>query len=143
MKQNIGEKLQSIGHEYGVTTGRKRRCGWLDLVVLKYSNAVNHYTALNLTKLDVLDTFPTIKIATAYVLDGQRLESFPADLERLERCEVEYEELEGWQTSTVGVKTWEELPTRAKEYVEFVESVLGVRIGWIGTGPGRESMIVR
>ena len=111
--------------------------------MLKYSNAVNHYTSLNLTKLDVLDTFPTIKVATAYLLDGQRLENFPADVERLERCQVEYEELEGWQTSTVGIKTWDELPERARAYVDFIQRTLEVSIGWIGTGPGRESMIVR
>ncbi|MCJ1308446.1 hypothetical protein MMC25_002099 [Agyrium rufum] len=138
-----GEKLQTLGHEFGVTTGRKRRCGWLDLVVLKYSQAVNHYSILNVTKLDVLDTFPVIKIATAYRYQGETLETFPADLEKLDQCEVEYEEFEGWQTSTVGVKSWHDLPQQAKDYVDYIQRAMGVRVGYIGTGPAREDMIAK
>ena len=138
-----GDKLQSIGREFGVTTGRRRRCGWLDLVILKYSHAVNHYTSLNLTKLDILDTFPTIKVAVAYKLDGQLLTSFPANLKKLQRCEVVYEELPGWETETTGAKTFEELPPNARKYVKFIEEKVGVRIEWIGTGPRREDMITR
>ena len=117
--------------------------GWLDLLVLKYSHAVNHYTSLNLTKLDILDTFPTIKVAVAYKVDGQLLTSFPANLRKLQRCEVVYEELPGWMTESTGVKTFEELPLNARRYVEFVEEKVGVRIQWIGTGPKREDMITR
>ncbi|KAL8933209.1 MAG: hypothetical protein Q9211_005908 [Gyalolechia sp. 1 TL-2023] len=140
-----GETLQRLGHEYGVTTGRKRRCGWLDLVLLKYSCAVNHYTALNLTKLDILDSFPSIKVGTAYKdsLTGETLDSFPADLDVLARCEVVYEQLEGWGSSSVGKTKWEELPDRAKGYVEFIEGRVGVRVRFIGTGVEREAMIVR
>jgi len=138
-----GGKLQQIGREFGVTTGRKRRCGWLDLVVVKYSHHVNWYDSINLTKLDVLDTFATIKVATSYTYQGQTLESFPADLEVLENLEVQYTELPGWETSTTGAKTWEDLPENARKYVEFIEKDIGVKVGYIGTGPGRESMIVR
>ncbi|KAL8662181.1 MAG: hypothetical protein Q9202_004937 [Teloschistes flavicans] len=138
-----GEKLQKLGREFGVTTGRKRRCGWLDLVVLKYSCAINHYTSLNLTKLDILDTFPTIKVAVAYKLDGQPLESFPADLSILERCEVVYEELPGWEASSAGAKAFADLPANARKYVEFVEEFVGVKVKYIGTGVAREAMIVR
>ncbi|KAK5166338.1 Adenylosuccinate synthase [Saxophila tyrrhenica] len=138
-----GEKLQQIGREFGVTTGRKRRCGWLDLVVVKYSHHINWYDSLNLTKLDVLDTFKTIKVATSYSYQGQTLPSFPADLDVLEHLDVQYEELPGWETSTTGAKTWEDLPENARMYVEFIEKHVGVRVGYIGTGPGRESMIVR
>ncbi|KAI4172251.1 MAG: hypothetical protein LQ343_003686 [Gyalolechia ehrenbergii] len=140
-----GESLQRLGREYGVTTGRKRRCGWLDLVLLKYSCAVNHYTALNLTKLDILDSFPTIKVGTAYkdTLTGDLVDSFPADLDVLERCEVLYEELEGWGSSSVGKSRWEELPEGARGYVEFIEGRVGVRVKYIGTGVEREAMIVR
>lgn len=85
-----GEKLQSIGREFGVTTSRKRRCGWLDLVIVKYSTAVYHYTALNLTKLDIIDNFAEIQVATPYQLDGQVLDSFPADLQYLAKAEGPY-----------------------------------------------------
>jgi adenylosuccinate synthase len=138
-----GEKLQQIGREYGVTTGRKRRCGWLDLVVVKYSNAINWYDALNLTKLDILDTFPDIQVATKYAYNGQEMQSFPADMQILENMEVKYETLPGWQTSTVGLKKWDDLPENAKKYIEFIEKFVGVKCKYIGTGPGRESMIVR
>ncbi|KAL8689109.1 MAG: hypothetical protein Q9218_005144 [Villophora microphyllina] len=138
-----GEKLQTLGREFGVTTGRKRRCGWLDLVVLKYSCDVNHYSCLNLTKLDILDSFPSIKIATAYQFDGKSLASFPADLKALERCEVVYQELPGWEASSTGAKTFEDLPTNARQYVDFVEKFVGIKIKYIGTGVAREAMIVR
>ncbi|KAI5478421.1 adenylosuccinate synthetase [Pseudohyphozyma bogoriensis] len=140
----IGVHLQEVGAEFGVTTGRRRRCGWLDLVVLKYSHLINGYTALNLTKLDVLDTLPTIKVATAYHVDGKPLDAFfPADLEVLEKVDVQYVELPGWQTSIEKITKYEDLPENCKKYVEFIENYLGVPVGWIGTGPARESMIVK
>ncbi|RDL37795.1 Adenylosuccinate synthetase [Venustampulla echinocandica] len=140
-----GTKLQEIGREFGVTTGRKRRCGYLDLVVVKYSAAINHYTSLNVTKLDVLDTFPTLKVATAYIHPdtGEKLESFPADLELLSRIKVEYKELKGWEKSTTGAATFWDLPKEAREYVDFIENFVGIKVQYIGTGPGRESMIKR
>jgi len=140
-----GTKLQEIGREFGVTTGRRRRCGWLDLVVVKYSTAINHYTSLNVTKLDVLDTFPTIKVATAYLhpTTGEKLESFPADLELLGSVKVQYEELKGWEKPITGAKTFYDLPKEAREYVEFIEKFVGVKVQYIGVGPGRESMITR
>ncbi|KAG7290792.1 hypothetical protein NEMBOFW57_000795 [Staphylotrichum longicolle] len=138
-----GQKLQEIGREWGVSTGRKRRCGWLDLVVLKYSASVNYYTAWNLTKLDVLDTFPVLKVAVAYKdpETGNELDYFPADLGYLEKCEVVYKEFEGWQTSTTAVKTFGDLPKQAQAYVKFVEEFTGVPVKWIGTGPARDDMI--
>ena len=102
---------------------------------MKYSLAVNHYTALNLTKLDVLDTFPEIKIATAYQVDGQIIDSFPADLELLARAEVMYKTMPGWQTSTTGVSRWEDLPENARRYISFIEDYLaGPKCKFIGTG---------
>ncbi|KAI8956296.1 Adenylosuccinate synthetase [Xylaria longipes] len=141
----VGTKLQTIGREWGASTGRKRRCGWIDLVVLKYSTAVNHYTRLNLSKLDVLDTFPVIKLAVAYKdpETGDVLENFPADLSILDRCEVVYHEMEGWQQPTIHTKTFEDLPKQAIAYVKLIEEHCGVPIAWIGTGPGREDMIIR
>ncbi|KAK4137153.1 Adenylosuccinate synthetase [Trichocladium antarcticum] len=137
-----GQKLQEIGREWGVSTGRRRRCGWLDLVVLKYSASVNYYTAWNLTKLDVLDTFPTIKVAVAYKDEsGKELDYFPADLGNLEKCEVVYKEFEGWQSATTAVKTFDDLPKQARAYVKFIEEYTGVPVKWIGTGPKRDDMI--
>ncbi|KAL2260980.1 hypothetical protein VTK26DRAFT_4843 [Humicola hyalothermophila] len=138
----VGLKLQQIGREWGVSTGRKRRCGWLDLVVLKYSASVNYYTSWNLTKLDVLDTFPTIKVAVAYKDEqGNELDYFPADLKQLEKCEVVYKEFEGWQTSTTAIKSFADLPPQAQAYVKFIEEYTGVPVKWIGTGPARDDMI--
>ncbi|KAJ9067112.1 Adenylosuccinate synthase [Entomophthora muscae] len=137
----FGEKLQSIGFEVGVTTGRKRRCGWLDLVVMRYSCMVNGYTSLNITKLDVLDTFPEIKIATEYMLDGKPLASFPADLSILERVEVKYETLPGWQSDISKCRSFSDLPANAQSYLKFIESFLETKIEWIGVGPSRDAMI--
>ncbi|TPX11935.1 uncharacterized protein E0L32_007433 [Thyridium curvatum] len=142
--EEIGTKLQEIGREWGTSTGRRRRCGWLDLVVVKYSNSINYYTSLNLTKLDVLDTFETIKIAIAYKVDGEELDSYPADLQILERAEVVYHEMPGWQTPTTNAKTYDELPKKARDYIEqYIEKFVGVKIDYIGTGPDREAMIRR
>lgn len=139
----IGTKLQEIGREWGTSTGRRRRCGWLDLVVVKYSTSINYYTALNLTKLDVLDTFETIKVAIAYKVDGEELASYPADLELLERAEVVYKEFPGWNTPTTNARAYFDLPKQARDYVEYIENFVGVKVKWIGTGPDREAMIVR
>ncbi|KAK5133183.1 hypothetical protein LTR08_008119 [Meristemomyces frigidus] len=140
---DIGERLQQIGREYGVTTGRKRRCGWLDLVVVKFSNAINWYDSINLTKLDILDDFDKVKVATEYHYQGKKLASFPADLHILENMEVKYETLPGWKSETVGLRKYEDLPENARKYVEYIEKFVGVKVKYIGTGPGRESMITR
>ena len=138
-----GEKLQTVGKEFGVTTGRKRRCGWLDLVVVKFGHDINGYTALNLTKLDILDDFDEIKVATGYKYQGQELESFPASLQILENLEVVYETLPGWKKSTFGAKTFYDLPVNARKYVEFIEQYVGVKVKYIGTGPARDHLIYR
>lgn len=143
---SVGDKLQSAGREFGVTTGRRRRCGWLDLVLCRYSTAVNHYTALNLTKLDILDDFDEIKVGIAYVLpDGTKLDmSYPANADVLEKVTVEYVSLPGWKCSTMGANKYEDLPVNARKYIEFIENGLGgVPIKWIGTGPSRAHMICR
>lgn len=139
----IGEKLQSIGREVGVTTGRKRRCGWLDLVLLKYSTNINHYTVFNFTKLDVLDDFEELEVAVAYKVDGKELEAFPATIAVLERVEVEYKTMPGWKAKTTGINSYSALPENARKYIEFVEQFTGVPVKWIGTGPGRDAMIER
>ncbi|KAK1254818.1 hypothetical protein MKX08_008813 [Trichoderma sp. CBMAI-0020] len=159
--EEIGTKLQEIGREWGTSTGRRRRCGWLDLVVVKYSNSINYYTSLNLTKLDVLDTFKTIKIAIAYTIDGEELDSYPADLNILSQAEVVYHEMPGWQKPTTNARTYDDLPKEARDYVEqYIEKFVGVKVGcarilactattkveqikYIGTGPDRDAMIQR
>ncbi|KAL9940825.1 hypothetical protein V8E36_000313 [Tilletia maclaganii] len=145
---DTGSHLQEVGAEFGVTTGRRRRCGWLDLVVMKYSCLINGYTSLNLTKLDVLDQLPELKIATGYSVtasDGTetKLKSFPADLEYLARVKVTYQTFPGWKSDITKCKTFEELPKNAKDYVLFIEKFLDTKIEYIGVGPGRESMIKR
>ncbi|XP_056422932.1 adenylosuccinate synthetase isozyme 2 [Hyla sarda] len=137
----IGDILQTRGHEFGVTTGRKRRCGWLDLVLLRFAHMINGFTALALTKLDILDVFTEIKVGVSYKLDGVKIPHFPANQEVLNRVEVEYETLPGWKSDTSNTRTFEDLPENAKKYVHFVEESLGIPIKWIGVGKSRESMI--
>ncbi|NXW19708.1 PURA2 synthetase, partial [Circaetus pectoralis] len=137
----IGELLQTRGKEFGVTTGRKRRCGWLDLVLLRYAYMINGFTALALTKLDILDVFPEIKVGVAYKLDGEIIPHFPANQEVLNKVEVQYETLPGWDTDISNARTFDELPVNAQNYVRFIEMELGVPVKWIGVGKSRESMI--
>lgn len=139
----IGEKLQTVGHEIGTTTGRKRRCGWLDLVLLGYSHMVNDYTAICITKLDVLSGIEELKVAVEYRIDGEKIPSFPANLENLAKVEVIYDTLPGWTEDISGCRKFEDLPANAQAYVERIEKIIGTPAKWIGVGPGRESMIIR
>ncbi|KAI8929540.1 Adenylosuccinate synthetase [Entophlyctis helioformis] len=139
----VGEHLQTVGQEIGTTTGRKRRCGWLDTVVMQYSNMINGYTSLNLTKLDILDQLDEIKIGTAYRHNGETLASFPSDLTLLGQVEVVYETLPGWKSDISGCRTFESLPLNAQLYVKRVEELVGVPVEWIGVGAGRDAMIHR
>jgi len=138
-----GEQLRKIGHEFGTTTGRPRRCGWLDLVVVQYGHMLNDYTYLNLTKLDVLSGLKDILVAVAYKLNGKSLESFPSDLDELAAVEVEYKSLPGWTEDISSCRTFESLPVAAQNYVRFIDEHLGVKCRWIGVGAGREDMIDR
>ncbi|KAF8470439.1 Adenylosuccinate synthetase [Russula ochroleuca] len=138
---DIGVHFQEIGREFGTTTGRRRRCGWLDLVVMKHSCQINGYDVLNLTKLDILDDLEEIKVAVKYLVDGKELLGFPANLETLKTTEVTYVTLPGWKTSIGAVSSYGELPENCKEYITFIEEYLKIPIEWIGVGPGRESMI--
>ncbi|KAG9481229.1 hypothetical protein GDO78_010455 [Eleutherodactylus coqui] len=137
----IGNLLQTRGHEWGVTTGRKRRCGWLDLVILRYAHMINGFTALALTKLDILDSLDEIKVGVAYRLNGKRIPYFPANQEILQKVEVEYEVMPGWKSDTTGARKWEDLPAKAQNYIRFVENHIGVPVKWVGVGKSRESMI--
>ncbi|XP_066534825.1 adenylosuccinate synthetase isozyme 2 isoform X2 [Hoplias malabaricus] len=140
-KNDIGELLQTRGKEVGVTTGRKRRCGWLDLVLVKYAHMINGFTALALTKLDILDVFPELKVGVAYKVGSESIPYFPANQEVLHRVDVEYETLPGWNSDTSTARTFEELPENAQKYIHFIEEYLGVPVKWVGVGKSRESMI--
>lgn len=137
----IGETLQSKGAEIGVTTKRKRRCGWLDVVVLTHSHMINGYTALVLTKLDVLDNFDELKVGVAYKLDGKVIDYFPANLDELSRVEVEYVTLPGWKTSIEDIRNFAQLPVNAQKYILTIQDILKVPIKWVGVGKERTSMI--
>ncbi|KAL4679159.1 hypothetical protein H8959_008809 [Pygathrix nigripes] len=140
-ENEIGELLQTRGREFGVTTGRKRRCGWLDLVLLKYAHMINGFTALALTKLDILDMFTEIKVGVAYKLDGEIIPHIPANQEVLNKVEVQYKTLPGWKTDISNARAFKELPVNAQNYVCFVEDELQIPVKWIGVGKSRESMI--
>ncbi|BFF90453.1 adenylosuccinate synthetase [Drosophila madeirensis] len=138
----IGDLLQTRGFEVGVTTKRKRRCGWLDIPLLRYTSLVNGYTCICLTKLDILDTLPEIKVAVSYKkANGDKLDHFPGTIAELGNIEVEYAVLPGWQTSTENIRNFKELPENAQHYVRFLEKELSVPVRWVGVGKGRESII--
>lgn len=141
LENELGNKIREQGGEYGSTTGRPRRCGWFDAVVGKYSNQINGYTTINLTKLDVLTGLPSLKIATSYTFKGETLNSFPADLDILQNVEVIYEEMPGWTEDISKAKTFEELPENARAYVRRIEELVGAKVGFIGIGMKRSEMI--
>jgi adenylosuccinate synthase len=138
-----GDHLGQRGNEFGATTGRKRRCGWLDMVSLKRSLAINSVTGICITKLDVLDGLETIKVCTSYLLDGQEITAPPVGAEALARCEPGYIELAGWSESTVGATSLEALPANARAYLETIERLSGLPIDLISTGPDRVETLVR
>jgi adenylosuccinate synthase len=142
-----GDRLRGTGDrpwdEFGTTTGRPRRCGWLDAVILRYSARVNGLTHLALTKLDILSGFEKINIAIAYDYRGQRLENLPVDADILTGCRPVYEELPGWPEDIWDARTVDDLPTAARDYVERIKELVNVPVMLIGVGPGREQTIVR
>jgi len=139
----VGDQLRKQGQEFGATTGRPRRCGWLDLVALQYSTMVNGFTSIALTKLDVLSTFSEIPVATAYRVGGEILKTFPVDPPTLEQVVPEYTTLPGWKTSLQGIRRFDQLPIQAQRYVGFIEEFLQVPIQMISTSPNREDIVFR
>jgi adenylosuccinate synthase len=137
-----GEKLRSIGGEFGATTGRPRRCGWFDGVAAAYSCWINGFTAIAVTKVDVLDTFKTIKICTAYRVNGELIDYVP-ETALQETAEPVYEEWPGWMCSTEHMRTWDELPEAAKAYLKRIEELTGAPIAYVSVGPERDQIIVR
>jgi len=138
----MDEKLRRLGGEFGATTGRPRRCGWFDSVLTRFAAQVNGLTGVAVTKLDVLDTLPELRVATAYKLpDGSVTESFPADTWSLADLEPVYESLPGWQAPTSGVRRLEDLPKRARAYLERIEELTGARVEWVSVGTQRSQII--
>lgn len=137
-----GAKIAKIGQEFGATTGRARRCGWFDAVAMRRAVCINSLSGLCLTKLDVLDQFETLKICVAYDYQGERLEEFPADVDVLNACTPIYETLPGWACSTKGVKSFSQLPEKAARYIKRIETLVGVDMVMISTGPERNETIV-
>ena len=137
-----GAKIRDLGHEYGAVTGRERRCGWVDLVALKYAIMINGVTKLIMMKSDVLDGFETIKACTAYKIDGVVTDQFPFDIKD-ENVEPIYKELKGWNTDMTSMKSTEEFPAEFKAYIDFLESELNVPICIVSVGPDRSQTIIR
>ena len=135
------EQVRELGGEYGATTGRPRRCGWFDAVVVRYAARVNGLTGLAVTKMDVLDTLPELKIAVSYRAEGQELDDFPGDLGLLEAAEPVYETLPGWQSSTAGARRWEDLPEAAQAYLRRLSELTETPIWYVSVGTRRDQII--
>ena len=136
-----GEQLGKVGHEFGATTGRQRRCGWFDAVVARYAIQINGIDALILTKIDVLDGFKTIKVCTGYKFEGKVYPDMPADPKILESCQPVYTEHEGWIEKTAGIQDFDALPQKAKNYVKYLSDLLETPFLIVSTGPDREETI--
>lgn len=136
-----GERMRSVGGEFGATTGRPRRCGWFDALIGRYSAQINGVDFWAMTKLDVLDSFETIRVCTAYEYEGKRLTSVPASSRILAQCKPIYENVPGWNCSTSDVTRFEDLPAAAKDYVNYLCELTGVKLGILSVGPKRESTL--
>jgi adenylosuccinate synthase len=143
LNDETGDKIRTQGREFGTTTGRARRCGWFDAVIVRYAARVNGLTSISLMLLDVLTGFDTVKICTSYKMGDKILKEFPASLEDLAKCEPIYEELEGWSEDLTGMETYEELPENAKKYIAKIEELVGVSVDMVSVGPNRAQTIIR
>jgi adenylosuccinate synthase len=141
LHDKLGEDIRARGGEFGATTGRPRRCGWLDFVALKHSVRVNGLTGIILTKLDILDELPSLKICTGYRYNEGMVKDFPKELQILEKCEPVYEEVPGWQASTIGIREFGKLPRKARDYIRLIEDTLNVPVEIISTGQKRDQLI--
>ena len=138
----VGEHLGTVGHEFGATTGRSRRCGWFDGVALRRAAQNNSLTGLCITKLDVLDGLPTLKLCTAYQYQGKTLDLPPLGADAIEACQPVYEEMPGWKESTVGARSLDDLPKNARNYLDRMQEIVGVPIDIVSTGPERDETII-
>lgn len=142
LEDETGERMRTIGKEFGVTTGRPRRCGWFDGVAGRYSVKVNGFDSMVITKLDILDGFETVKVCVAYELDGKRTETFPVDTAKIARSKPVYEEFPGWSGSTAGITERDQIPQNAARYIRFLEELLGIPVSIISSGPRREETVL-
>ena len=142
LEDETGQAIRDVGKEYGATTGRPRRCGWLDAVILKMSTRINGMSGLAVTRLDILDSLPELKICTHYLQEGQKQEHFPSDLDALGACQPVYETFPGWETPTTGVRSWDDLPPNARAYLDRIRELTRTPIVLVGVGPDREETIV-
>lgn len=140
LENETGEELRKTGNEFGATTGRPRRCGWIDLVALKFACMINGVTKIVMTKADVLDAFKELEVCTGYNVDGKESQEIPFRLDRL-KIEAIYKKFPGWNTTTSAAKSFDELPGTMKTYVDFINSYLGVKVNYISNGPGRDQII--
>ena len=141
-EEDVANLIRQRGNEYGSVTKRPRRCGWFDAVATHYAAELNGFNSLALTKLDVLDALEEIKVCVGYEIDGEKVDTFPAVSLDLQQIKPVYETLEGWKSETLGTTKLEDLPTKAREYVEFLSNSIGVEIGLISTGPERDQTII-
>ncbi len=137
----VGEELRKLGNEFGATTGRPRRCGWIDLIALKYACMINGVTKVIMTKADVLDKFETLEVCTAYKIDGKESEYVPFQMTR-HQIEPVLRSFQGWSTDTTEVKNHADLPVKMKEYVDYINKFIGVDVSHISNGPGRDQIVI-
>ena len=141
LKNETGDLIRERAHEYGTTTGRPRRCGWFDAVAARFSTRVNGFTGAAITRLDILDILPRLKICVGYKLDGQTIDYFPGNVAALARCQPVYEELSGWQAPTTDIRNYDQLPLEARQYVARLEELMACPVNLICVGPEREQTI--
>ncbi len=141
LKDEAGDLIRERGHEYGTVSGRPRRCGWFDAVAARLSKRVNGFTGVAITRLDILDIFPRLKICIGYKLDGKAIDYFPGNIAALERCQPIYEELPGWQVATTDIREYRQLPPEARNYIERLEEVISCAANLVCVGPEREQVI--
>jgi len=143
LKDETGNLIREVAHEYGTTTGRPRRCGWFDAVAARFSTRINGFTRAAITRLDVLDTLPQLKISVGYKLDGDTIDYFPASAVALDRCQPIYEELPGWQVPTSAIRQYNQLPPQARQYLARLEELISCPISLISVGMRREQAILK
>jgi len=142
LNDETGESIREIAREYGATTGRPRRCGWFDGVVARYSASINGFSGVALTRLDVLDSFASIKVCTGYKVNGDTTDQFPSNAAVLEKCQPVYEELPGWQSPTTHLRRFEDLPKLAQAYIRRLEEIITCPVDIVSIGPKREQTIM-
>ena len=143
LKDKTGDLIREQAHEYGTTTGRPRRCGWFDAVAARFSTRINSFTEAVITRLDILDTLPYLKICVGYKLEGKVIDYFPGSLTSLEKCQPVYEELPGWQAPTIDIRQYEQLPLQARQYIARLEELISCPVNIISVGAKRDQTILK